>query len=242
MAILTANPSAQSTEPKALFVTTSISQFNGAENGTYLKELAVPFDYLMLQGIEIDIVSPNGSVIPLYHAGDTTPELASAIDSELFKLKTTHTLRPNEVDPSDYSAVIIPGGYGQFLDIHKNEAILNLISRIYESGGVIGSLGHSTATLIEIKLSSGKHLVEGVTMTSFPTWNERNIMKQSNYGKLLPYDMEEELRKRGANLKVYNHEQKINYEVVDAKNRIVTASFANSGEFVVQQIYKLIFE
>ena len=78
------------------------------------------------------------------------------------------------------------------------------------------------------------------TMTSFPTWNEKNIMKQSDYGKLLPYDMEAELLKRGADLKVYNHEKKINYEIADSENRLITASFANSGKFVADEVLKLI--
>ncbi len=77
-------------------------------------------------------------------------------------------------------------------------------------------------------------------MTSFPSWNEKNIMKQSNFGKLLPYDMETELLKRGAKLKVYNHEKKINYEIVDSKNRLVTASFSNSGSFLAKEFLKLI--
>ncbi|WP_291964617.1 hypothetical protein [Maribacter sp.] len=65
-------------------------------------------------------------------------------------------------------------------------------------------------------------------------------MKQSDYGKLLPYDMEAELYKRGANLKVYDHEKRTNYEIVDYENRLITASFANSGEFVADEVLKMI--
>ena len=65
-------------------------------------------------------------------------------------------------------------------------------------------------------------------------------MKQSNFGDLLPYDMEVELQKRGADLKVYNHEKKINYEVADSNNKLITASFANSGKFVAEEVLKLI--
>lgn len=101
-------------------------------------------------------------------------------------------------------------------------------------------MGHGTATLIDVKLKSGGYLVKDKTMTSFPTWYEKNRIKQSNYGLLLPYDMETELIKRGANLKVYNRELEINYEVVDEENRLVTASFASGGKFVAEKILKLI--
>ncbi|MEX0272976.1 MAG: hypothetical protein AB3N16_01205, partial [Flavobacteriaceae bacterium] len=131
---------------------------------------------------------------------------------------------------------------GQFWDTHNNEDILHIISKIYDAGGVIGTIGHGTATLIDVKLKSGEYLVKGKTMTSFPSWNEKNIMEQSDFGKLLPYDMETELLKRGADLKVYDHEKKRNHEIVDSKNRLITASFANSGKFVADEVLNLIGE
>ncbi|WP_106793233.1 type 1 glutamine amidotransferase domain-containing protein [Aquimarina sp. Aq78] len=225
---------------KILFVTTNINEMKSEPNGTYLIELAVPFNQFLKKGFEIDIVSPKGKEIPIYHSGDTTIVVKSIIQNEVFKNKTENSLKPSEINPKEYLAVIIPGGYGQFWDTHKNKDILQVISEIYDSGGVIGTIGHGTATLINVKLKSGEYLVKDKTMTSFPTWNEKNIMKQSNFGKLLPYDMETELQKRGANLKVYNHEKKINYEIVDSKNRLITASFSNSGEFVADEVLKLI--
>ncbi len=225
---------------KILFITTNIDEMKGEANGTYLIEFAVPFAQFLESGYEIDIVSPNGGKIPIYHSGDTSVLVKSIVENKVFDDKTGNSLKPAAVNPEEYLAVIIPGGYGQFWDTHKNTEILRTISDIYESGGAIGTIGHGTATLIDVKLKSGEYLVKDKTMTSFPTWNEKNIMSQSNYGKLLPYDMETELLNRGANLKIYNHEKGINYEVVDVENRIVTASFANSGKFIAEQVLKLI--
>ena len=225
---------------KILFIATNINEMKSEPNGTYLIELAIPFNQFLEQGFEIDIVSPKGGKIPIYHSGDTTNLVKTIVKNELFINKTKNSLKPSKVNPKEYAAIIIPGGYGQFWDTHENKDILKIISTVYDSGGSIGSIGHGTATLIDVKLKSGEYLVKNKTMTSFPTWNEKNIMSQSNFGKLLPYDMETELLKRGALLKVYNHEKKINYEIVDYKNRLVTASFANSGNFVADEILKLI--
>ena len=137
-------------------------------------------------------------------------------------------------------AVIIPGGYGQFWDVHHNEDLLKIIASVYESGGVVGTIGHGTATLINVKLKSGQYLVHGKTMTCFPSWNEKNIMQQSNFGKLLPFDMEEELKKKGANLKIYNPQTRTHHEIVDEEGRLVTAAFAGSGTFLASEVYKLI--
>lgn len=225
---------------KILFITTNVDTLKDAPNGTYLIELAIPFQTFTEQQLDIDIVSPQGGAIPIYHSGDTTSLVKEIIKTDHFINKTAHSLKPSSINPDEYLAVMIPGGYGQFWDTHTNPEIQALIAQIYESGGVIGSVGHGTATLIDVTLSNGEYLVKDKTMTSFPSWNEKNIMVQSDYGKLLPYDMEVQLKKRGAHLKVYNHDKKINYEIVDAQNRLVTASFANSGKFVAQEVLKLI--
>lgn len=225
---------------KILFVATNVDHMGNGVNGTYLIELAIPFNQFSEKKLEIDIVSPLGGKIPIYHSGDTSDLVKSIIKSQLFQNKTENSLKPEDINPEEYSAVIIPGGYGQFWDTHKNEDILKIIAKIYEAGGVIGSLGHGTATLIDVKLESGEYFVKNKTMTSFPSSNEKNYMDQSDFGKLLPYDMETELLKRGAILMVYNHERSINYEIVDSENRLVTASFANSGLFVAEEVLSLI--
>ena len=225
---------------KILFVTSNINEMKNEPNGTYLIELAIPFNQFFKNGYEIDIVSPKGGKIPVYHSGDMSNLVKSISSSEIFINKTENSLKPTEINTQKYIAVIIPGGYGQFWDTHTDEGILQIIADIYDAGGVIGTIGHGTATLINVKMKSGEYLVTNKTMTSFPSWNEKNIMKQSDFGKLLPYDMEIELQKRGANLKTYNHEKKSNYEIVDAKNKLVTASFSNSGDFVAKEVMKLI--
>lgn len=230
----------QNKKSKILFIVTNVNEMNNEPNGTYQIELATPFNEFLNKGYEIDIVSPNGGKIPVYHSGEISPEIKSITENKIYQHKTENSLKPSQVKPEEYLAVIIPGGYGQFWDTHNNTNILQIILKIHDSGGVIGTIGHGTATLIDVKLNSGKYLVRGKTMTSFPTWNEKNIMKQSNFGKLLPYDMETELLKRGAILKVYNHEKKSNYEVIDAKNKLVTASFSSGGEFVASEVVKLI--
>ena len=88
-------------------------------------------------------------------------------------------------------------------------------------------------------MKDGSYLVDKVTMTCFPNWNEQNIMEESNKGELLPFLMEDELRKNGADLKIYDHEKKINYEIIDEDKKIVTAAFADGGTFVSNKIIEL---
>ena len=67
-------------------------------------------------------------------------------------------------------------------------------------------------------------------------------MFEADYGKLLPFDMEKELEKRGANLKRVDKETRSNGQIIDAKNRIFTASSATGGEFIAEEVIKLLKE
>ena len=78
------------------------------------------------------------------------------------------------------------------------------------------------------------------TITCFPSWFEKEYMFEADYGKLLPFDMEVELEKRGANLKRVDKETRSNGQIVDIENRIITASSATGGEFIAEEIIKLL--
>lgn len=223
---------------RVLFITTNIDNMGGADNGTYLIEIAVPFGLFLDCEVGMDFLSPEGGAIPIYHSGDTTDRVKEILRSPVFKDKRNNTLRPLEVNPANYAAVIIPGGYGQFWDVHQNPQIQRIVAEVYEAGGFIGSIGHGTATLIDVKLSSGEYLVAGKTIACFPSWYEKNSMEQSDYGNLLPYDMEIELQNRGADLKIYDRENRTNYEIIDSTNRLITASFASGAQFVAEEILK----
>ena len=225
-----------------LFVCSSVDSVNGNKNGTFLSEIAVPFILLAEKGYEIDIVSPQGGRIPIYYKFDTTSLIRRALDSPYYQQKTAQSLAPDQVMPHAYDAVILPGGYGQFWDIHQDERIHKIISQIYEQEGILGALGHGTSSLVPIKLSSGEFLVKGKTMTCFPSWFEKEVMFEANYGELLPFDMEEEFEQRGANLKKVDKETRSNGEIVDVENRIITASSATGGAFIAKEVIRLLEE
>lgn len=225
---------------KVLFVCTNVDEVNGIKNGTFLSEIAVPFMLLHEENLDIDIVSPQGGSIPIYYKFDTTAVMRRALASPYYTDKVAHTLKPAEVTTAEYKAVILPGGYGQFWDIHEDKAINQLISNIYEQGGIIGALGHGTSSLVNVNLSNGSPLVQGKTMTCFPSWFEKEFMLEADHGKLLPFDMEEELIKKGAHLKTVDRARTFKGAVVDKEHRLITASMASGGVFIAQEILKLL--
>jgi len=221
---------------RILFVCTNVDEVNGAKNGTFLSEIAVPFILFEEEHYAIDIVSPQGGFIPIYYKFDTTEIIDRALKSDDYQHKIRNTFKPGEVNPQVYDAVVLPGGYGQFWDIHQNQTINELVANIYEQGGVVAALGHGTSSLVHVTLSNGQPLVEGKTLTCFPSWFEQEVMFEADYGKLLPFDMEVELEKRGANLMRVDKETRSNGQIVDEDNRIITASSATGGEFIAEEV------
>ncbi|MDI1355660.1 MAG: type 1 glutamine amidotransferase domain-containing protein [bacterium] len=227
---------------KILFVATNIDLLGKNENGTYLIEIAYPFQHFIDKGFEVDIVTPKGGLAPTYPKEYAGPGLGKIQRSELFISKTNNSISPNKVNTADYMAVFYPGGYGHFFDVVNDERISRLVAKIYEHGGIIGSTGHGTASLINIKLSNNNYLVEGKKITCFPHWMEIQKMWQSEYGKLLPFDMQDVLLKRGANLIVCPDGLKTNKEctqVIDHTNRMVTGAFADDALWVAEEMVKL---
>lgn len=228
---------------KILIVATNIDLVGKNESGTYLYEIACPFQYFIDHGYDVDITTPKGGKVAIYPNEYAGPGLGKIQRSDLFISKTKNSLSPTEVEDTAYAAAFYPGGHGQYFDVIKDDRISLLVVKIYENGGVIGSVGHGSASLVNIKLSNHKYLVEGKKMTCFPHWAELQYMFISDYGKLLPFDMEEVLLSRGADLVVCAKGAKQSIGVttiVDNKSRIVTGTFASDAQFVAEEIVKLL--
>ena len=225
---------------KILIVATNVDIVGKNENGTFVFELARPFQYFIDNGYDVDFITPKGGKVAIYPKANAGLDIGKIQLSKLYISKTENSLLPTEVKYTDYVAVFYPGGYGQFFDVVKNDSISTLVAKIYENGGVIGTTGHGTASLVNIKLSNNKYLVEGKKMTCFPHWAELEMF-WSDYGKLLPFDMQEVLTKRGANLIVCPFRPKPNEkfpctEIVDDKNRLVTGAYAGNADWVAKEM------
>lgn len=221
---------------KVLLVCTSNGTVNNAHNGTFLVELAAPVYLLNRAGYALDIVSPKGGALPIYHKGDTSQFLRQAVQTAVYKEKTKNSLLPEEIKIEDYAAVIIPGGYGQFWDLQQHPMLLQKIAAIYERGGMLGAIGHGNATLACLVLKDGTPLVKNKTLTCFPSWFEREYMAEANYGKALPFDMETRLKEYGAILLPVVKGQSGNEKQLDTANRLATAAFANDADFVASAV------
>jgi putative intracellular protease/amidase len=191
---------AQSQHPKkmkkVLFVLTSHNQKGdtGLPTGYYLSEVSHPWEVLTKAGYEIDFVSPKGGQAPVDGLNLSDPANKAFWENETYRRKVDNTLKPSEVNPSDYAAIHYAGGHGTMWDFADNAELARIAAQIYENQGAVSAVCHGPAGLVNIKLSNGQYLVAGKRINSF-TNDEEAAAKMD---KVVPYLLETALTERGA--------------------------------------------
>lgn len=216
---------------KVLFIVSNFSTYgdNKRRTGSHYGELVSLYDEFIQKGYEVDFVSPTGGAIPVSYINlQDDLQKKYFYDTKLnYKLKTTST--PNEIKSQNYEAILYVGGSAIMFDVPDNKEIISLTKRIYEKqNGVIGAVCHGVAGLVNIKLESGKYLVDGQTVNSFTNKEENS----GSAAELLPFLIETKLIERGAIYKSSDNWQ----EHVEVSNRIVTGQNPASTKKLVQKM------
>ena len=181
---------------KVLFVLTSHDKKGetGEATGYYFPELTHPWEVLHDAGYEIDFVSPKGGKAPVEGFNLEDPVNKKFWEHEEYRKKVETTMQPSQVNPENYVAIHYVGGHGTMWDFADNEEIASMATKIYENHGVISAVCHGPSGLVNIKLSSGKYLVEGKKINSFTNEEEVEVELE----KVVPYPLETKLIERGA--------------------------------------------
>ncbi|WKN45457.1 type 1 glutamine amidotransferase domain-containing protein [Tunicatimonas pelagia] len=222
---------------KVLFVVTSHDQKGdtGQKTGYYLSEVAHPWDVLHTAGYEIDFVSPQGGKAPVDGFNMDDPINKKFWNNETYRNKIENTLKPSEVEASDYAAIHYAGGHGTMWDFADNQALAAIAAEIYENQGVVSAVCHGPAGLVNIKLSDGRYLVDGKKINAFT--NEEEVAL--GLEEVVPYLLESKLIERGAQFEKSGLWQK--HVTVD--QRVVTGQNPQSaqgvGEAVLSELSKI---
>lgn len=223
---------------KVLVVVTNTSKYE-TENrptGLWFGEAVHFVDVMENAGFEIDYVSSKGGYTPIdpHSLGN---EFMTEVDWKYytdykFMNKLGNTLSVDQVNPKDYGVIYYTGGHGVIWDFPNDIKMQKIAKTIYENGGIVSAVCHGLAGLLNIKLSNGKNLVEGVTVTGFSNSEEKAVKLDS----LVPYLTETELVSRGA--KYVKGDDWSEFAVVD--NRIVTGQNPASGASVAKEVLKIL--
>ncbi|MCB1605930.1 MAG: type 1 glutamine amidotransferase domain-containing protein [Xanthomonadales bacterium] len=225
-------------KPRVLFVASNLIDMGDPEQHdarNNLWEYAPPFHIFVMHGYEVDFVSPRGG--PVEFMMDPLGISSYAIQYENFLGKAGASLRPGDVDPLQYQAVYVGGGYGTLFDVASDETLMRLIGAIHENGGVVGGCGHGPGGFANATLKDGRFLVEGKRVAGFPNATERS-KPWADEGRLLPFLVEDQLRNNGATAE--NKESLADKHAVVVDQRIVSTMFLPSAALVAEEMVRLL--
>ena len=175
--------------------------------GFWGAELTHPYYELTERGVQVTIASPEGGRVQMDSLSDprdpskwssedlitmgfvSTPELMALLED---------TPKLSELDLDEFDAVMVAGGLAPMFTFRDNEPVHDALRHFYESEKPTCIYCHGTAALVDLKLSDGRYLVEGKTVTGFS--NAEEDYSDSFVGqKVMPFRVEEVLKERGAN-------------------------------------------
>jgi len=188
-------------QKRVLLVMSSLDSMgiSGKQTGTWYTELAAPYYILTEAGFEVVFASPDGGAAPIDLLSMKPPftteytERFSQDEVALYAARNTRKLR--DIDYAGYDAVFIPGGYSLLWDLASDSHLIQLIRQSYESDRPVAMVCHAPAILRDVKLSNGKYLVEGLSLTGFKNDEDTEVELLHH----LLFSLEDELKRRGAN-------------------------------------------
>lgn len=186
---------------RILHVVTNVGRYDDASGhptGLWLSELVHAWDVFSAHGYEQRIVSPQGGAVPLEPRSLGFPNEGRAARAWRAdagkKALLERTAGPDEIDPADVDAIFFTGGHAVMYDFPDSAGLQRITREVWERGGVVSSVCHGYCGLLNVRLSDGSLLVEGKRLTGF-AWREEVL---AGVGKLVPYNAEEEMVRRGA--------------------------------------------
>ncbi len=221
---------------KVLLVVTSHSDLGttGKKTGYYLPEVSHPYYRLRDAGYEVDIGSPQGGTPPLDENSrnledpDNKRFLATAEDWS----KMTQSLKLSEIDSSQYRGIVFAGGHGTMWDFADSADIQRLAAEIYEANGVVAAVCHGPAALVNVRLSNGRYLVAGKTVSVFTDEEER----AAELTEIVPFLLEKTMRERGANIQ----KAALWQQSVAVDGRLVTGQNPASASELGKQVVRVL--
>jgi putative intracellular protease/amidase len=198
-----------SKRPKVLMVVANprVSTTTGWPVGFWAAEVTHPYFEFSRVRYEVTIASPEGGKVELDAISDprdaskwsaddlismgflNTPELVALLED---------TPRLADLDLDEFDAIVVCGGAAPMFQFRENEDLKRAIAAFYEAEKPTAALCHGLSGLIDVRLSDGSYLVEGKTVTGFANVEE-DFSDLAVGQKVMPYRIEDELRKRGAN-------------------------------------------
>lgn len=145
-----------------------------------------------------------------------------------------HTKKPKEIIAKDYKAVHYIGGGSAMYDVPKNKEIQKITMTIFEEyNGIVSSVCHGTAGIVDLKTKDGKYLVNNKIISGYPEAYEK---EGAEYFKQFPFLIQKTIEERGGIFK-YSPRNSVHVEVQG--NVITGQNYLSSKDVALKIIENL---
>ena len=225
---------------RALIVATNHGTLDiGKPTGVFASEMTVPYYAFVDAGMDVDVASPLGGVIPV-DPMSLKPVIRTAEDDRFladdrFREQVTRSLPIGDLDITDYDMVFLAGGWGAAFDFADSQPLADQITAANAVGKIIGGVCHGPLGLVGARGTDGRPLVAGRRVSAVTDKQVRELGIGST-----PYHPETELRRAGAEFESETRfrDPLANHWVVDGN--LVTGQNQNAGPMVAREMLEIL--
>jgi len=225
---------------RALVIATNAGVLDiGKPTGVFASEMTVPYYAFLDAGMEVDLASPLGGVIPvdpqsLKPVVRTSDDDRFLADDDLTS-KVSASLAIGALDMRDYDLVFLAGGWGAAFDFGFSEALGHKMTEANAAGLVMGGVCHGPLGLLNAKAVDGSPLVAGRKISAVTDKQVRELGISNT-----PHHPERELRSAGARFESQTRRRDplANHWVVD--QNLVTGQNQNAAPMVAREMMQLL--
>ncbi len=211
----------------------------GDPTGVAISEVTEPYYDFLDAGIQVDLASPRGGVIPVDPQTlfwvMSTPSVDRYREDPALQAKLENSIPIAEVDASDYDAIFLAGGWGAAYDLGYSEELGEKITEANANGAVIGGVCHGPLGLLQAKAPDGSPLVAGRRMTAV---TDKQVQELGI--DVTPQHPERELRAAGAVFESDTAFRDVFATHVVVDKNLVTGQNQNSGGAAAQSVMELL--
>ena len=228
---------------RALVIATSHDTLGetGKKTGVFASEMTAPYYTFLDAGMDVDVASIKGGVIPVELMSVKWP-LKSEHDDRFLKdkdlrQKVAAAKSVSQLDGAQYDAVFLAGGWGAAFDFEQSPELGRLLLQAEDAGAVIGGVCHGPLGLLAARRGNGQPLVNGRTLTA---------VTDKQVGELgithTPRHPERDLRAAGARFESSTRFRDIFASHVTVDGRLVTGQNQNDGAETADRMMQVILD
>ena len=230
--LLLANCSKNENKENILIVTSNQHTYGNSNinASNHFAEIVLAYDVFVKNGYSVDFISPKGGAIPIGYIATSDSIQKKYLYNNEFMNILKNTKKPSEIDPKNYKAIYYSGGGAAMFGIAENSEIKKIAEQIYNQNGIISTVCHGTAGIVNLKDNQGNSLFQNKKISGYPDLFEN---KEAEYYKTFPFSIEDKINENKGSF-LHSQKQRDNFYIIDGK--FITGQDPSATTSVAQKV------